>query len=136
MESIIQDLNKFGEEEICTELTLQSFSSWAKKKKCKIVLPKVKPITFDCETILKPRSCFTPIQKKIYPGGREQTAVWDIYAHGEIRRATACHAKPWWSSIKVNTKYIDANPCFRACSLETAFSVIYTNQKQRQIIYF
>ena len=66
MESIIQDLNKFGEEEICTELTLQSFSSWAKKKKCKIVLPKVKPITFDCETILKPRSCFTPIQKKIY----------------------------------------------------------------------
>ena len=40
--------------------------------------------------------------KILFSGRRKQSADGDIYADGETRTAAACHAKPWWSSIKVN----------------------------------
>ena len=40
MESIIQDLNKFGEEEICTELIFKVFPHEQRKKNAKLCFQK------------------------------------------------------------------------------------------------
>ena len=67
MENISYDLQRIGEEDLDSDINNQSLCSWIKnKKKCNIVLPKVKLIPKRIEKNPITKRCVTPAKKYLY----------------------------------------------------------------------